>query len=365
VLSGNAAISKLLMDCFETLAADHPEHEFIFIAEKEFAEKKINFKNVKHLVLPQQTSNALLWQLWYNYKLPSALKKISATILVNADGACSLRTKVPQCLLVNNLALNYPGWYSKNYLRFIKSNSARFMGKAKTIVTFSHVLKNEFVKRYGAEENKIMVIPPTSGKQYQPLNWEAKEKLKEKYSGGKEYFLFNGTVHPANKLMNLLKAFSLFKKRQKSNMQLIIASQSISEDNAFVESIQSYKYRDEIKLMTDLDENTIKEITSAAYACINTSVLQNEMVELLHAMESEVPVLAGNFHVAIEIFGDAALYINPDSPENIAEHLMDLYKDENKRNELVKKGLEQSSKYNLKNTAGQFWQSILATTAPA
>ncbi len=366
VLSGNSAISKLMVGCFEMIAVNHPEHEFIFIAEKEFDVQNNPIQNIKKIVLPQQSSSPLLWKLWYNYKLPSTLKKIKADLLITADGVCSLRNKVPQCLFVNDLAfLHYPEWYSKKYLRFIKSNTPFFLQKAKTVFTFCDVLKNEIVQQYSVAENKITVIPATSGKKYQPLNWEVKEQVKEKYTACKEYFLFNGAIHPRSNLVNLLKAFSLFKKRQKSNMQLIIASQTVSEDAAFVESLKLYKYRSEVKLLTSLDERSLMDITAAAYACINTSPLHNEIVVLLNAMECEVPVIAGNLKVAIELLEDAALFVNSAVPENIAEKLMLLYKDENKRNELVKKGLEQAAKYSLNNTAAKLWQNILITMQPA
>ena len=366
VLSGNSAISQLMIDCFEMMAVNHPEHEFIFIAEKEFPKQKNSIKNVKKIVLPQQSGNPLLWKLWYNYKLPSLLKKLKAAVFISADGICSLRTKVPQCLFVNDLAfLHHPEWYSKKYLRFIKSNSADFFQKATTVVTFSDGLKTEIVQRYSVAENKIAVVPATSCKKYQPLNREAKEQVKEKYTAGKEYFLFNGSIHPRSSLVNLLKAFSLFKKRQKSNMQLIIASQTVSEDAAFVESLKLYKYRNEIRLLTSLDERSLSEITAAAYACINTASLHNDIVILLNAMECEVPVIAGNLNVAIEILGDAALFVNSAIPESIAEKLMLLYKDENKRTGLIKKGIEQSTKYSLSETANQLWENILTTMQPA
>ena len=361
-LSGNSAIGKLLIHCFEMIAANYPEHEFIFIGEKELTAQNNGLQNVKRIILPQHSDNPILWKLWYNYKLPSTLKKVKADILFTADGVCSLRTKVPQCLIINDLAfLQYPEWYSKKYLRFIKSNTGGFLKKAKTVVTFSATLKNEVAKRYDVVENKITVIPATSGKKYQPITREAKELVKEKYTEGKEYFLFSGRIHPGSNLVNLLKAFSLFKKRQKSNMLLIIASQDILQDAPFVESLKLYKYRHEVKLIPGLNNDILKEITATAYACINMAPLHNDIAGLFNAMQCGVPVIAGNLHIAMELLEDAALFANGDVPEHIAERLMLLYKDETKRNELVKKAMLQSSKYHLNQTADALWEIIPAT----
>jgi glycosyltransferase involved in cell wall biosynthesis len=366
VLSGNTAISQLLVDYFEMMAVKYPTHDFVFITERESSPQKDKLKNIKWVTLLQQSNNPLLWKLWYNYKLPSAIKKMNADMLITADGVCSLRTKIPQCLFVNDLAfLRYPGWYSKKYLRFIKSNSPDFLKKAKIILTHSDILKNDLINLYGIVESKIAIIPPAVLHQYKPVNVETSELVKEKYTEGKEYFLFSGAIHPRSSLINLLKAFSLFKKRQKSNMQLVIASVNDPEDAALLESLRLYKYRNDVKLMPGLDENSLFEITASAYACINTSPLHNEIACLLNAMKCGVPVITGNLKVAIEIFGDAALLANSDLPESIAEKLMLLYKDENKKDELVKKGQELSANLGLDKTIHKLWQTMVRTMEPA
>lgn len=144
-------------------------------------------------------------------------------------------------------------------------------------------------------------------------------------------------------------------------MQLIIASKTAPQDVAFIESLQLYKYRSEVKLLTNIDDILLAEITAAAYACINLSVLHHDINYLLNAMRCEVPVIAGNLHIAIEMLGDAALFVSTGHPENIAEKLMLLYKDENKRNDLIKKGLHQSGKYSSPAAADALWQNILKT----
>lgn len=361
ILSGNTAISKILIDYFIIIAANNPEHEFIFITEKDFTKANNTAKNIKKIVLPQQSNNPLLWKLWYNYKLPAVLKKYKAAVLITADGVC-LRTKVPQCLLINDLAfLHHPEWYPQKYGRFMKSNMPAFLNKAKNIVTFSYQLKNEIVTKYKVSEHKIMVLNTVTNKSYQPVEWDAREPVKEKYAEGKEYFLFNGAIHQSSSLVNLLKAFSLFKKRQKSNMQLIIATNNIPDKDPFVESLKLYKYRNDIKLLAALDEAALQNITAAAYACINLSPLYMDIAGLLNAMQCEVPVIANNTGVATEILGGAALYISPSNIDSIAEKLMLVYKDENRRKELIQKGLQQSAKYNANENAGQLWQNIFAT----
>jgi len=60
-----------------------------------------------------------------------------------------------------------------------------------------------------------------------------------------------------------------------------------------------------------------------------------------------------------EIAGEAALYADPASFEDIADKMMLIYKDETLREQLVKRGREIAKKYSGARTAELLWQSIL------
>ncbi|MES2850609.1 MAG: glycosyltransferase [Bacteroidota bacterium] len=359
ILSGDIAAAKLLFLHFKNIAAANPGHQFCFIANDDTLPAS-SLNNVKNIVIKQQSANPLLWKLWYNYKLPAALKKIKADVLVSADSICSLRSNVPQCVLVNDVEfLFHPEWYSKRYVRFIKTNMPVFLQKAKSIVTASDTIKNELVSKFATEENKIKVSYYNSNKKHQPLPWDEREKIKEKYAGGNEYFLFNGAIHNRNNLTNLLKAFSLFKKRQKSSMQLVLLTDNIPSKNEFVNSLRLYKYRDEIKLIEGLGEEETIAVTASAWCAINLSPLYSDINFLQNTLLFEVPVIAGNTVQAKELLADAALYANPLAVDAIAEQLMLVYKDENKRNELVQKGKELCDNNTAKGNAGKLWHNLL------
>jgi len=95
--------------------------------------------------------------------------------------------------------------------------------KAKTVLTVSKFSKRDILEHYRVDPDKISVVQPAARNHFRPLGWEEKESVKAGYADGREYFLFVGGIHPRKNLLNLLKAFSLFKKWQKSNMKLLVA----------------------------------------------------------------------------------------------------------------------------------------------
>ncbi len=79
---------------------------------------------------------------------------------------------------------------------------------------------------------------------------------------------------------------------------------------------------------------------------VYTSLYENFAVHPLEAMKCEVPVIASSTGVMPEICGDAALYANPENFKEIAVKMMQLFRDENFRKELIEKGKKQAQKFN-------------------
>lgn len=347
-ISRNDEVNYLLINHILQLAALYPEHQFFLISPKETGLTE-SLTNVKQYLLPQQSDNSLLWKFWYHYKLPAAVRKLKADILLSTDGILSRRIKIPQYLLVSDTGyLAFPELYAANYARFARLNSADFFRKAKKLIVFSNYQKQEIIKLYKLNEAKISVWHPGIPVSYQPAPIKDTEEFKLQHTDGKDYMLFYGAIEEKNRLMNILKAFSLFKKRLKTNMQLLLATPEVPQENEFVKSLSLYKYRDDVKLLAVPDKETLIKMIGAAYACINLSPAAADAFFLLKSLKTGVPVIAGNYHAVISLVNNAALFADPLSVDMIAEKMMLLYKDEKMRTELIREGLIQVNQYDEK-----------------
>jgi glycosyltransferase involved in cell wall biosynthesis len=75
-------------------------------------------------------------------------------------------------------------------------------------------------------------------------------------------------------------------------------------------------------------------------------------------MQSKTSIITSNVSSMPEIAGDAALYCNPNEHEDIAKQMITLYKDENLKQQLVTKGVEQANKFTWANTSNLLWSII-------
>lgn len=353
-----------LKEIFSRLVKTHPEHEFIFIFDRPFDEKFIFGKNVTPVVAGPPARHPLLWKYWYDFKIPAVLRKYKADVFFSPDGFCSLRTHVPQCLVIHDLAfLHFPKGISGTQLRFYKRNTPDYIAKAKTLITVSEFSKKDILQHYPAATDKIRVIHNGIRASFHPRSYEEKEAVKQQYTGGKEFFLCTGSLHPRKNGMNLLKAFSLFKKRQQSSMKLVFAGRLAWKYESFTESLKSYKYRDDVILTGYLQEEELAALSAAAYAQVYPSFFEGFGLPVAEAMQSGVAVITAADSAMQEIAGDAALYADPTDIHAIADQLKRIYKDETLRSELIRKGLGQSKHFNWDTAASQCWKVIEETIA--
>lgn len=349
-----------IKEVFKILTKKYPEHQFYFLFDRPFDEEFIFSENVHGVVVSPPARHPVLWKYWYDVKIPLTLKKIKADVFVSPDGYCSLSTKVPQCMLVHDLGfLHHPEAYKKSHVLFYKRNTPKFLKKANSIATVSEFSKADILHHYKIAADKIDVVYSAAKDTFQPVSIEIKNSVKEKFTEGKEFFIYAGAIQPRKNLINLLKAFSIFKRRLQSNMKLVLAGRLAWKANEFTQLLNTYKYRKDVVLTNYIDENQLAQLVGSAYALIYPSFFEGFGVPVLEAMKCNIPALTSEKTSMQEIAEDAALYFNPNTHEDIADKLMLIYKDESLRNKLIEKGKTISAKYSWQRTADLLWQCTM------
>jgi len=351
-----------LKETLQRITAAHAEHRFIFIFDRPFNEQFVFSDNVTAVVVGPAARHPLLWKLWYDIKVPAVLKKYKADVFVSTDGFCSLATKVPQCLVVHDLAfLHFPKFISGSRLLFYKRYTPKFLNKAAVVATVSQFSKEDIITQYKIAAEKINIIPNAAREIFKPISIEEKQAIKEKYCDGKDYFIYAGSIHPRKNLINLLKAFSVFKKKQKSNMKLLLTGRLAWKYESFSKNLENYKYRADVITTGYLPEEEFSKLIGSAYAMVYPSLWEGFGMPVLEAMRCDVPVITSSNSAMQELAQEAALYADPTNYNAIAEKMLLLYKDESLRSKLIQKGRLIEKQYNWDKSAALLWDCIQKT----
>jgi glycosyltransferase involved in cell wall biosynthesis len=343
----------------------HPEDDFLLVYDRSWDKDFINKPNVTHLLVTPAARHPLSFKYWYDIKASAAVKRWKADVWFQPYGFCSLTSSVPQVLMIHDLSFkHYPqyiSWYQRLYYRWF---TLSFIRKAKKLITVSDFSKNDIIKNYRTPENKIAVIPGAARKGFIPLDWEEKLAVKNGYADGREYFLFVGGVHPRKNLLNLLKAFSHFKKWQHSNMKLLVAGRLAWQYDDLLEKMKTYKYRDDVVLLGYLPEAQLQKVVGAAYALVYPSWFEGFGLPILESMQAGVPVICSNTSSMPEVAGDAALLIDPASHDAIGKEMLALYRSEGIRNAFIEKGLQRVQSFSWDITAAAVYKELKQAVLP-
>ena len=348
---------SFLAQLIDHIALLFPGSEFILIAGKDRGKKIISEKNIMKVSVSPVTGNTILWRAWLNIKLPVLLKKYNADIFIGA-GFCSLKTRIPQCLLITDHSIfTQQGLVKRKHIAYYQRMLPQFFKKAKSVICFSNFVKNEIVNKYDEGINDILIIPPAAEEIFIPLHEEKKDKIKQHLTGGSEYFIYTGELNEEKNLIDLIKAFSVFKKMQQSSMKLVLAGKNTSHSKNLIRSLETYKYRDAVILRNIISHQELADLLGAAYAVVLLSD-DGPGIHLLQAMRSGSCVISVKTPVVYEIAGDSALYFNGGDHSAIAAQMMHIYKDEDLRKDLIEKGKKLGMNYNIDRSAKLLWQAI-------
>lgn len=327
---------KFIVETFFPLFQNLPQHRVAILTDVRTIPGRST--NLELITIKPPPSNRLLKKIWVSKTLSPPLKRISCDLFISPEFGLST-AGIVQCILVTDPEKIKPAHAKKAELLIVLSESA----------------KNELVKKLNINENKISVVYPSPGKLYSVIDEKRKASIKEKYTGGKEYFLFSGNFQQADELIDLLKSFSYFKKRQQSSFKLLLLTEP---GFAIEKTIENYKYREDIIIISSADNGDKAAIVAAAFGLVLPFNAYEDISTALNAMQSGVPLITPRDSSISEIAVDTVLY-SQGEVKDIGEKMMQLYKDEDLRSRLIKNAKEIVKNFSAEKSSHQLLQSIM------
>jgi len=215
-------------------------------------------------------------------------------------------------------------------------------------ICISENTKKDLINIYKIPEKKISVIY-LSGSHYRNSNLIIEKKIKEK-----KFFLYVGS-------RGVYKNFKLIVECFRNNKNLNEHKIICFGGGQF--TIDEKKYFNKLNIShVDGDDNILVKLYKEAKCLILPSEYEGFGIPALEAMELGCPVLSSNTAALKETCGDAALYFNPYSEEELMHKINLLTLNDSLRNELIKKGLERAELFSWKKCAEQtltLYNSIL------
>jgi glycosyltransferase involved in cell wall biosynthesis len=251
---------------------------------------------------------------------------------------------LPTVVTIHGLEYEYlPEHYrfpQKLYLTWSTRYAVRF---ADRIIAVSQFTADELQSRLGADPKKISVIHEGVDRQaYQRSFTEAeKQDVLSKLGISKPYLLFLGVVQPRKNLERLIEAFSRIRLTGSDpvSLSLVVAGKIGWMYGNILQAPRKYGVEDRVKFPGFVPQDSLPILLQESLAFILPSLTEGFGLPVLEAMAAGAPVIAAKTGALPEVAGDAGLYIDPLSVDDMSKTLQAVISSEEMRKELRKKGL--------------------------
>lgn len=346
------------------ITVEHPEHQFLFLFDRPYDEEFIFSGNITPIALMPQARHPFLFYMWFEYSVARVLRHAKPDLFYSPDGFLSLKADTPSVPVIHDINYeHYPedvpklvSWYYHRYF-------PRFAAKAKRILTVSEFSKQDIAKTYSINPGKIDVVYNGADKAYRKLGDEEKNAVKQKYTNGKDYFLYVSALHPRKNVIRLLQAFDKMKEQAPSDIKLVLVGPAYFKNSEMKEVYDKMKYKDDVVYTGRLEVNELCKVAGAAFALTYISYFEGFGIPIIESMQCDVPVIASNVTSMPEVAGDAALLVDPFSVDSIAGAMVRMLKDEKLRQSLLEKSSLRKDLFTWDRTAALTWNAIEKTLA--
>lgn len=221
---------------------------------------------------------------------------------------------------------------------------ARSVVKAKAILTVSEFSKSEILKRMRLKNEKVFVTPEGVDRRFFKKDPRRPSKLFK--------ILVHGAADERKNLSNILKAVKILADRKKK-FQLVVVGMDAEEMKytRYLEEELALKVENRVDWVGNVPMEMIPQAYAEADLFLYPSRLEGFGLPVLEAFACGVPVVASNTTSLPEVAGDAALLVDPESPEAIARAVQQMMEKPALRRRYIQKGLRRAKLFTWEKTA--------------
>ena len=354
---GQTYVSNLLESLPEQLNAE------IFILAPDSLSLPHGKRNLTKIPVTWPVENPFVRAMWERLCLSPLLSRLGADVLFCPGGIVGTRAPAgcKTVTMFRNMIPFSPQQrrrYRPGYMRvrnwLLERAMTRSMAKADCVIFISEFARGVVQRKVPGLPGKTMVIPhgvnPIFRNNHEP---------RPDWLPAHNYILYVSILDVYKAQLEVVRAFALLKTRRPTAEKLILAGPDRSRYARTVQGeIERLGLRNDVLMTGPIAHDALPSLYRNALINIFASECENCPNIMLEALASGRPLLASCREPMPEFGGDAAVYFDPSSPEELADKLQSIIDDPVRMAELSGKALQRSLLYDGSKAAQRTWELI-------
>lgn len=303
-------------------------------------------------------------RVWHVMSLPSFAKKhgYSAVLYPSGTKLLPLKFTVPSVVVIQDILSDV---YQNSDDGFINGLLRSQLKRVDRIIAASNYIRDDLITLKIPDEKIQVIYNGIDTNLFFPrVNSNSEAVLIHPFSIRRPYIIYASRVaYPVKRHVELIRGFELFKKKTGAPHRLVLAGADGMNAEMVHREVLNSTVASDILLTGYFPHQNLPELYSASDACIFPSSVEGVGLPVLEAMACGVPVACARAGALPEIAGDAALFFDQNSPEEIADAIGKLIHDgtganDSARNDLVSRGLERVKKFSWSTCAKETLDTV-------
>jgi len=234
--------------------------------------------------------------------------------------------------------------FQRKFSKLLKQAVAR----AALVITPSQYTAGQLTRHVGMPRDRIRVIPEGVDLPGRSMTPEERTRERERLVGqGNEMVLNVGVLQTRKNTLNVLRALEILPRRYR----LVLAGGEGHGSEAIHEYLRHPGLLSRVRVLRHVPAAELPALYEAASVFLFPSLEEGFGLPVLEAMASGLPVVASHTSSLPEVGGDAALYVDPHDPHDIAEKVRQAVEAPGLRQQMIQQGLARAREFSWRRTA--------------
>jgi O-antigen biosynthesis alpha-1,2-mannosyltransferase len=223
---------------------------------------------------------------------------------------------------------------------------------ADSIIAVSDTARKHEIEYVGANKDRIYTVYHGVDESFQnDIPQETLEKVRQTYKLPQRYFLFCGQIYPPKNFGRLLSAYA--KVGPGMGAHLVVAGEHRWLCKREMELIDRLGIADWVIRPGWIGREAIPAFLRLSEALLHPSLYESFAMPLVEAMAIGCPVVTSDRYGTKEIVDQAAVLVDPEDVDSIADGIRRISTDDSLRSELIEKGKRRASSFSWEKCAGE------------
>jgi len=349
------------------------DYSFFYNSFRDISVRMPQFTSAKvkvvHSSYPNKIFNYVLQKFFKQPKVDEIIGGVDVFLSPHIN-FLALSPYCKKVITIHDLSfLRYPEFFSRRKNFWHKNiRVEKMILNFDKIIAVSENTKNDLIELCGVAPEKIKVIYSGLAPEYKVLNADDPrlKVVKEKYNLPAKFILYLGNIEPRKNIAGIIRAYNTFRNEhpELSDIKLIIAGATGWRIKDTFSELYASPFLADIKFLGYVDRDDKVFLYNLAKLFVYPSFYEGFGFPPLEAMACGVPVVTSNISSLPEIVEAAALTVDPNNINAIAEAMAEVLTNDNLSRALSDRGVERAREFDWNKTAAQYLELFEEISKP-